>query len=289
MKPIIVIALALSCASCSRNNTDTAWWQNEAKIIELNQKIELTNYRLSQLSEMEKTLRDPVSLEEEVRSLRGEIENIKNRIALMDEQWPDFRRKILQARRMECKGEHSDEMITAKGKEFHNVRVVNINDGGVLLRHSTGSARLSASDLSSEEQIRFGIDPSLALAVYKEEETKRQAHETLVAAALEQKRIADKKLEKSHERRLLELAVAASQTRPQTSPFSDFTALGETKTFPSSSSSYTRRSSYSNQYNRPNSTTVYYRYITPTYNTPSNSCTTATGNAIYVDSVLSKP
>ena len=108
----------------------------------------------------------------------------------------------VEERRAAAFSKRMDRFETMKGRVYEDVRITAIDDGGISLSHSTGTARLRFDDLSPQQRRYFGMDESAALETYRRERLAREAYEKLVEEKNTARREAAEKA--AEERRLAE-------------------------------------------------------------------------------------
>ncbi len=127
----------------------------------------------------------------------------------------------IEKRRAAAFTKRLDRFETMKGRVYEDVRITAIDDGGISLAHSSGTARLRFDDLSPQQRRYFGMDEKAAAEIYRREWLAREAYENLVEEKMIVRReVAEKAAE---ERRLAEekaeakraLAVANRKAAPE--------------------------------------------------------------------------
>ncbi|MGJ8642527.1 MAG: hypothetical protein ACSHX9_03890 [Luteolibacter sp.] len=86
-----------------------------------------------------------------------------------------------EERRAAAIGQEMENFTGADGRIYKDVRITRINDGGISIRHSTGTARLRYGDLTPSQRMQYGIDPVDALETYRREANLRDKYEEAVA------------------------------------------------------------------------------------------------------------
>ena len=87
----------------------------------------------------------------------------------------------IEARRAASIGKVMKDFTSADGRVFKDVRITRIDDGGVSIRHSNGTARLRYGDLSPAQRERYGLDREDAIERYRLEAKVKNEYETAVA------------------------------------------------------------------------------------------------------------
>lgn len=119
-------------------------------------------------------------------------------------------------RRAKVMGSKLDSFETMKGRIYQDVKVTEINDGGISFTHADGAARLRFEDLSPEQRRYFGITGEAAAEIYRKEREVRIAYEKQV-----EEREAARKMaaEQEAEVRLLALEKAAKMRAERAETF----------------------------------------------------------------------
>jgi len=153
----------------------------------------------------------------------------------------------VEERRAEAMGKKFQSFETMKGRIYEDVKITEINDGGISFTHAAGAARLRFEDLSPEQRRYFGITEDAAVEFYRKEREARLAYEKRVKEAEVARRKAAE--EEAEVRRVAdEQAAQARAERSEALSFRNIPTLPEVKRVDSrdfSRRSYTiRRSSY---------------------------------------------
>lgn len=277
MKILTLGMIAILGSACSGDKKDTVWWDHQKTLIELKNELALAQYRVSMSTPAE--LSPPVEAEEPspaemIESIRL-LTEVKGRLQKdingMNLAWDDFRSGVLEGRRSTLFGKSFNKFQTADGKTYKKMMITKIDNGGVSLRHSDGTARLRFQDLNSEEHAYFGLDEDLAAAANHAERSYQIAYEKWVAKSLaisgakeaEESKIRQKERNDNESARFIAAAsLRSSASSANASPLSSSIGkLGATSTVSTGSSRYSRRySSYGSFYRRP---TIYYYNSTP--------------------------
>ena len=269
-----VVAAVLGIVSCDGNEDQAAWWGGEQQRIELSHQLELKQFRLDQVvtrdfAEFEALRRSAPSNAERLETLRQRRNALDDQVASLQARRAEFRLAAVNDQRQRAIGQTFEKLDLVSGRNFDKVTVSAIDDSGVTIRHSVGSARLRFDDLDAGQRLFFGLEADLAVAAVKRESQDAVDYERWIdgqMAAIDDKKqkvSADARHEQLEtQRNYSELAarqLAASSSRP----------LAQTGT--SLASSPTRYSSSSSRYRtyRPSYRYVYYN------NTPSWSCYSA--------------
>lgn len=270
-----VLSISFFLGGCNQDHGQTAWWEGEEERIELVKQIELKKYRYDQFlgSDFE-DLQKVRSASEKLSATKKELESryalVAAEVNSLNEQWSGFRESMIRAHRQRALGKSFDKLVLASGRTFENASVTAINDSGVTIRHSDGSARLRFEDLNAGQRWLFGLEEDLAIA----------AHQKESQSAAEYERWVDTRLA-SNEAKAKEAAETARQDRiAANSARADLLASQTASANVSPLSRPSTSSSYRSNYSGYRSNYSSYRTYTPVYrvyyNTPSyNYCSPA--------------
>lgn len=271
---IALVAGVLGVVSCDGNEDQAAWWGGEQQRIELSQQLELKKFRFDQVvtrdfEEFEALRRLAASNAGHLETLRQRRNALDDQVASLQARRAEFRLAAVNEQRQRAIGQSFETLNLVSGRNFEKVTVSAIDDSGVTIRHSVGSARLRFNDLDAGQRLFFGLEADLAVAAAERESQNAVDYERWIdgqMAAIDdkkQKQSADARREQLETQRnysdLAARQLAASSSRP----------LAQTGM--SLSSSPTR---YSSSYSRYRTYRPSYRYVY--YNdTPSWSCHSA--------------
>ena len=263
--------VVLFSASCQRNENQAEWWQGEQERIALSHQVELKEYRFSkshasgyeEMTKLRTLAKTNMNL---IRDLNQRRIALDVEVELLEGEFVGFKQSSIQGQRDRAIGRTFDTMILPSGRTFMQVKVAAIDDAGVTIRHAEGSARMSFSDLNSEQQVLFGLEMDLALVAEKKElessvDYERAVDRQLVAMKAREKLIAeaarreDQSLQ-ANRARVASQQIASSSVRPLAQPATSFGNRSW-----SSSSYYSTYRSY-----RPTYRYVYYgspSYVQP--------------------------
>lgn len=161
-------------ASCQPKREDLALWELEQSKIELQERLNLLNYRLQvrgddntdDLKTLQTTIatssRRKQELLAERNTLAEEIASLENAAVELELAW-------IQQRRVQAAEASFERFVTRSGRVLENASVTRINDGGVSIRHDHGSATLRFDDLTAEQQQYFGLTETRATAAENRE------------------------------------------------------------------------------------------------------------------------
>lgn len=145
---------------------DPAWWTLESERVELAGKVELLEMKLSKVDVRQGDHEDWHALVEEKAARKDALEEkvaaLKSELAALAARVADERGEWLQSARTASVGRSFPTFTGAKGRTYKDVEITRISDVGIEFKHATGSTRLAAADLTSEQQGDFGLDPRIA-------------------------------------------------------------------------------------------------------------------------------
>ena len=276
--PALLLAVIILPA-CSGEKNDATWWHNEKQIIELRSKIELANYKLQALTGDEPQIVDtqsPLDLIKEIGALTNEQSRLTGQIAEMQNGWDEFRADVLAQRRAKVIGTTFDTFETAEGREYQDVTISNIDDGGVSFRHKVGTARLRFDDLDQSRREFFGLDGELAVLAHEIEEKERAEYNQWIARGMVAVRAEEAKqaeLRKEEEQRIASARALAASNRTSTPSAltASFGDLGDTRSIYSSYNRYGSGYRYRYGSSRYSSGSYYRRPRTRYYYTGSSA------------------
>ena len=179
-----VLALVLMATGCREKGGDLGWWEGEQQRIQLSHELELKRFRLEQLGpysddrpQLEKVRADIRTQTAVQASLKMRSKALKEEFELMQADLAGFRESALRDHRNRAIGRKFPEFVTSSGRKFSEVIVASIDDAGVGIRHSDGTARLRIEDLDPEQRLFFGLEPELAVAAAQKEARDVAAYE----------------------------------------------------------------------------------------------------------------
>jgi hypothetical protein len=184
MKWILILAVVpWILPGCDHALDRSAHWETEREIVELTQRLKLAHYRLGlagegAAAELPQTLEELSQLEKRACALQQDQTSLITAIAEMEQRFISERERLRLQQRENALGQRFEHFTLADGREFQEVTITHIDDGGVSLRHQHGTARLGFKDLTPEERAFFGLEEESSLAA--------QARETRDAIAYEQ-------------------------------------------------------------------------------------------------------
>lgn len=264
------LAVALLAAGCGKRDGNAAWWQGEQQRMELSHQVALKQFRLQRLesvdfAELVKLRASNLEKAVSLKSLKQQRSALRDESDDMQRSLAEFRETFLREHRNRAIGSSFPELTTVTGRMFRDVTVASIDDAGVAIRHTDGTARLKYQDLDSKQQLFFGLEAELAVAAVDRESRDRAAYDRWMddqmAVVLEKnERLAentarDERLASENRQRLAS-QITAAKVNPLAKPATSF-GSGSSR-YASSFGSYYRRSNYRYVYYTPN-------YCAPTF------------------------
>ena len=274
----LCVTVVFSLSGCGRQQDQSAWWAGEQERVELSHALELQKFRYAQVYTGDFAALASLHTESQVASarvvsLRRERERLRDLVDSQQDQLAEFRESTLRGQRQRAMHQTFETLCSASGRKFEQVSISSIDDSGVTIRHTHGSARLGYSDLDSEQQRLFGLEADLALVAHEKEARDTAAYERWISERMESTRLNEATVAAENHRHdsatLGKLSdspapqIVASNVRPLRQP---------AKSFGSS-----RYRSYHRSYDR----NYYpaYRYVY--YDTPSCGTHPITGITVY--------
>jgi hypothetical protein len=295
-------------SACDDGNNEAVFWKNERQITELAHQAGLAQYRLhflqtegvAQLEKAKTTLSD---LEARIVYLKSEHSNLISSVGNLELRNQAFVVKDRNARREQALGMGFAVFQTRNGRVYTNVRVSEVDDSGVKIRHDHGAAGLRYADLTDDQRRIFGLEEQSALAAEKRERWDVLAYEKNMALQLEairkSTRAADKaageRAARASSSRRAALATLASHRDTESSPLAQAARpLGSGSSYRSYSS---RSPSYRYVYYHPapsvsrsvgsrSSCNTPFQYVSPR-RTPAPACPPPASQ--YSTSILTVP
>jgi hypothetical protein len=202
-----------SCRKATEARADPQWWQLESERIELAHRVELLELRLSKREAGDAGHADLKQRLEHSSSQRAGLsakaDGLKLELAQLRASAEEARDGWMRSARAAAVGRELATLSGLRGRSYQEVVVTRVTDVGVEFRHSTGTARLAAADLSPAQQEMFGLDAGLALEAIEQERRIASAYESWV-----DERVADADARQEAREQAAILASAAS-SRPQ--------------------------------------------------------------------------
>jgi hypothetical protein len=94
---------------------------------------------------------------------------LRDAMAEQREEMAALRSEWIRKTRLDAVGRTFDTLAGTDGRTFQHAVITRVTDVGVEFRHSTGTARLAAHQLSAEQQDAFALDTAVAYEAIQEE------------------------------------------------------------------------------------------------------------------------
>lgn len=177
----------LASTSCRRAG-DTAWHSEERVRIELEHHLQLLNYRFDTkggglTDELEETIGRTERNKLAVADLKAQLAGLEREVEDLDTKMAQLAEESAREARKKALGTQFETLEVANGRSYQDVTVTQITEGGVAIRHSSGSARFRPSDLTAEQQRLFGISSVAAAQEERIEASEAVAYERHLDAA----------------------------------------------------------------------------------------------------------
>lgn len=220
--PVLALAVLPSCKRAADARMDPAWWSLEADRVELVQEIKLQKMRLGEGPGGE--ARDHAGVKAQVAQnaarlaeLRADREALKSDISGLVASVEKLHAQWVADTRAAAVGKSYTWLEGKSGRRYEDVTITKVTDVGIEFRHSTGSARLAATELNPDLHAMFALDSVGAMAAIDQEREAAKAYEAwiderLVAINAEKKEEERITAERDAER-AVELAKVRSEAR----------------------------------------------------------------------------
>jgi hypothetical protein len=181
--PLLALAVLPSCKKNVGARMDPQWWKLEADRVELVQEIKLQKLRLGE----EDVLREHAALKSRtsknealLAELQGNAAALRSEVANMAAAAAAERENWIASTRAAAVGRKFATFIGSGGRVYEDVTITRVTDVGVEFRHSDGSGRLLATEVSPEFHDDFGLDTIAALAALERERETARAYEAYI-------------------------------------------------------------------------------------------------------------
>lgn len=182
--PLLALAALPSCKRNSEARNDPDWWRLEGERVALAHEVDLLKLRSSGhegssgnyaaiSAEVSKNADHLAELKAIADGLREDVASLAAVNAEQRETW-------LRATRAAAVGRSFVSLSGSHGRAYQDVVITKVTDIGIEFRHSTGSARLSAEDMSPEQHFAFGLDPDISDKALAKESASAKAYESWV-------------------------------------------------------------------------------------------------------------
>lgn len=267
----LIVALGVFHAGCGQAD-NSVWWQQEQERLELSHRLELVTFRHDQVHSTD--LEELSQLKDQADSnfahlamLKGQRAELTSELGDMERERSGFLGSILEHQRRLMVGKSFDRFTTSSGRSFESASVSAIDDAGVTIRHSAGSARLRFEDLDSQQRIMFGLEEELALEAKRVETREALAYDQWIDGKMSSIREKEERLSQtaSREAKSAQLQRAAAASR--------LLASASVRPLARPATSFGNGSSSSRYYSSYRTPRSYYRYVyyQPSYS-PSQRC-----------------
>ena len=272
------LALALALSGCGRRQESAAWWSGEQERMELSHQLELQEFRLEGIYTGDFAQLEGVRIRSQVTSARvvslhQEQQELGGTVAALQGKLTAFKESTRHSQRQRAMHQTFKTLCLASGRKFENVTVSVIDDSGVMIRHSHGSARLQFYDLDAEQQRFFGLEADLAHTAHENEARDAVAYEHWIEERMQITRLskaADANVGRRRE-------IASIRKQPDSPTLQIFAANTRPLAQPARSvGSGDYRSNHYSNYRKERSA---YRYVY--YDAPNCTNHPSSGNAAY--------
>lgn len=182
-RPFIITLLACltSCERTIDEEQSAEWWRLEGEKRSLAAKVEILKLRANQSEAVDQKIATAQgTLEATVR----EVEQLRSEITRLENQTTELRNTVTIAanakpweeRHNQLRGHQLETLTSAEGKTYHDVRISKVTDIGLEFSHSTGLARLTTRDLTTEHRNLFELDLQRSETLLLEEGQKQRAY-----------------------------------------------------------------------------------------------------------------
>ncbi len=216
--PVLALAVLPSCKKNTEARMDPEWWRLEADRVELVQEIKLQKLRVGEedilrehaalKTRMIKNEALLASLRESAGSLRSEVADMAAALVAERENW-------IASTRAAAVGRNFETFTGSSGRIYTDVTVTRVTDVGIEFRHSDGSGRLLATDMSPDLHADFGLDTGAALVAMEREKASAAAYETYIADRMVEVDAERKEEERINAERETERVVASARARSE--------------------------------------------------------------------------
>jgi hypothetical protein len=269
----VAALFVLSNSACQRHDDQAGWWQDEQQRLELSHNLAIKEYRLQQsgyatLGEIQDLNASNKAGKKKLQDLLRQRSDLAVEVEELDKQAQAAQDKYIREIRRKITGQSFEVLVLNDGRKFQKASVVGVDDGGVAIRHESGTARLRFADLDESQRELFGLVASKSLAAEKQERVQAVAYEKWIdksVAANQEKEhqlaqvAAQKEREAERVRNMAATRLATSDyVRPLGQPaksfgsvYSRYSSRGPSYHYyydNSSSSSYGRTSSSNDRY-----------------------------------------
>ncbi|MEP4078961.1 hypothetical protein [Haloferula sp.] len=181
---IVLGGLLSSCRRGANEQADSEWWQLEADRVQLESKVKLHKVRLEkQVAKTSQTgfsVSDLEAAQERTKELAERAEQLRNEVASQSQEIARLLLESQRERREASIGLELESLAGLNGRVYKDVEITSVTEAGLIINHSSGIARLVASDLTTEQQVEFGIDSEASRNAVAIESQKASAYHRIV-------------------------------------------------------------------------------------------------------------
>lgn len=271
--PAAILAVTPACKNNSEARNDAQWWRLEGDRVELAHDVDLLKLKLGNACAIKNQLAEAKAVVERnsdrLAELKADAGDLRGEVAYLASKTEQERDNWIRGTRAAAMGKEFGTLVGKNGRTYENVTITKITDIGIEFRHSNGSARLTAADLSVQQHAAFCLDPEVAFAALAQEKENAQIYEDWIGerivVANEAKQAADDAAAARETERTLVAARARSEALQE-----NFSAAAQT-----TSRLRQEPRSFGNSYWGGYSRTTYYYpdYVRSCYYPSYSSCT----------------
>lgn len=184
IRPIVLVGAVCTLVSCGKRSSEARWWELEQTRIGLDCQLRLATYRWEAADKNRASFtnyQQMIEINERntelIESMRVQKKVLHGEILATQNEWDKSRDLHKKTRRSNLIGKTFEVLSLEDGRHFNKVRITNIDDAGVAIRHSDGTARLDIHDLGEQKAAEFGIEKASALVALAKEEQQAIAYE----------------------------------------------------------------------------------------------------------------
>ncbi|WP_264500279.1 hypothetical protein [Luteolibacter flavescens] len=226
-----------SCRESRQAQANSEWWGLETKRIELVHQVKVLEMRLEKLETARLEEKELTDLHAQTEKHRADLlviaDQLRQDLADQEDSMAELRSEWVKKTRLAAVGRTLDSLAGSNGKIFNEVVITRVTDVGVEFRHSTGTARLSADQLSPTNRDAFALDTAVAREAIQEESEIASAYDAWVeqgVAASEKREAARQEVllaERQEQRQIAASNAAAAASRSSARNSGSTSALRE--------------------------------------------------------------
>lgn len=217
--PTVILAVVPSCKNNSEARKDPEWWRLEGERVELAHNVDLLKLKMAnsaasgnelavRTNEVGQNAARIAELKEIAGDLRDEVAQLASAVEEQQEN-------LVRSTRAAAVGKQYVTFTGKGGRSYDQVVIKRITDVGVEIRHANGSARLSAADLTPEQNAEFGLDPQLAFAALAQEKQDARVYEEWLGGQIAMANEAKEASEKAAAAARTEAILVAARARSE--------------------------------------------------------------------------